>query len=376
METNRPVLWVIDSLGVGGAEQLLVNLVTPMRALRYTPIVAHLYPPADLGPALEAQGAQVEWLRANTRGHLPRALLRRLRIIREKRPVLLHAHLFDAGIVSRLASIITRIPLVHTYHNLSYEYEERVHGRMRLRERVDRMSAFAMDRAIAVSDAVANDCRNRLGVDAAVIHNGIDIDRFANGRAGSNGDLWGPDSSGAVRIVCIGRIEERKGQDVAVDAIRWLRQQGTNVRLALVGSAHDPAVVGKALGDEASTGIRFAGPRRDIPEVLASAHIVLNPARTEGLPLTVMEAMAAGKPIVATRVGGVEELITHGVSGLLVAPDDPRAMAEAMQSLIDDPELAGRLGRQAYEDAKGRLSAEVCAELYAKEYEVVHRNLQ
>lgn len=377
MPTTSPILWVIDSLGVGGAEQLLVNLVIPLRARGFPVTVAHLYPTEDLAPALREHGADVVWLGAKTRAGLPRAVVRLMRLARDVQPALVHAHLFDSSMVTRACRGVMRTPLLQTYHNLSYAYDEQTRGRTSPRERLDRLTRSRVDGVVAVSEAVAADCRARFGVEPRVIHNGIDMRALADAQGGTG--LWDGTPKATTRVVSIGRIERRKGQDIAGDAVRLLRAEGRDLELVLVGGAHDPEVLRHALGqdegegqDEGKRGVRFVGPRDDVPAILAEAHIMLNTSRTEGLPLTVLEAMAAGRPIVATRVGGVGELITHEESGLLVEPGEPqvvaRAVAQALRTLLDDPERATAMGQRAQATARERFSADGCADQYADEY--------
>ncbi len=379
MPTTSPILWVIDSLGVGGAEQLLVNLVIPLRARGFPVTVAHLYPTADLAPALREHGADVVWLGAKTRAGLPRAVVRLMRLARDVQPALVHAHLFDSSMVTRACRGAMHTPLLQTYHNLSYAYDEQTRGHTSPRERLDRMTRSRVDGVVTVSEAVAADCRARFGVEPRVIHNGIDVRALADAQGGTG--LWSDTAEATTRVVSIGRIERRKGQDIAGDAVRLLRAEGRDLELVLVGGAHDPEVLRHALGQakgerDREAGVRFAGPRDDVPAILAEAHIMLNTSRTEGLPLTVLEAMAAGRPVVATRVGGVGELITHGESGLLVEPGEPpgvaqgvaHAVAEALRTLMDDPERANAMGQRAQAIARERFSAEVCADQYADEY--------
>lgn len=371
MPTTSPILWVIDSLGVGGAEQLLVNLVIPLRARGFPVTVAHLYPTEELAPALRERGADVVWLGAKTRAGLPRAVVRLMRLARDVQPALVHAHLFDSSMVTRACRGAMRTPLLQSYHNLSYAYDEQTRGRTSPRERLDRLTRSRVDGVVAVSEAVAADCRARFGVQPRVIHNGVDVRALADPQGGTG--LWDGTPEATTRVVSIGRIERRKGQDIAGDAVRLLRAEGRDLELVLVGGAHDPEVLRHALGqDEGEGGVRFVGPRDDVPAILGEAHIMLNTSRTEGLPLTVLEAMAAGRPIVATRVGGVGELITHGESGLLVEPGEPQAVAhavaQALRTLMDDPERATAMGQRAQATARERFSAEVCADQYAEEY--------
>lgn len=162
------------------------------------------------------------------------------------------------------------------------------------------------------------------------------------------------DGSAPVQVVCVARLNEWKGQEVLVDAIGILRDRGLDVRLSLVGGVYgseiqfrvglERRVAELRLGDR----VRLEGERRDAARLVATADVFALPSRRpEPFGMALVEAMALGRPVVATDAGGPREIVTDGVDGLLVPPGDPRALADAIAGLAADVEGSRRLGAAA-----------------------------
>jgi glycosyltransferase involved in cell wall biosynthesis len=155
-------------------------------------------------------------------------------------------------------------------------------------------------------------------------------------------------SDDEVLFVTVANLRPEKGYDVLLDAARRIADRKLPIRIASVGRGPQGALlharhVDLNLGDR----FQFLGQRDDVLRLLAGADAFVLASRQEGLPVVLMEATSVGIPIVATSVGGVPQVLTHEVDALVVPPDDPTALAEAMARLALDPELRVRLGRQA-----------------------------
>jgi glycosyltransferase involved in cell wall biosynthesis len=171
-----------------------------------------------------------------------------------------------------------------------------------------------------------------------MIPNAVDLDRFRTER---------PPRRGAARVAYVGRLRRVKGLTVLVDAWHALGPGGA-ARLTIAGEGPlrgelQARIEHLALGD----GVTLAGEVSDVPAVLRQADVYVQPSFVEGMPNSVLEAMAAGLPIVATRVSGNEDLVEDGENGLLVPPGDPAALAAAIRRLVDDPALASRMGERS-----------------------------
>jgi glycosyltransferase involved in cell wall biosynthesis len=181
-----------------------------------------------------------------------------------------------------------------------------------------------------------------------MVPNAVDLCRFSpRGLATSA-------QNAPTRITYVGRIEPVKGVSVLVDA--WSQVAGaTNARLAIAGEGKQrEELIGKAREAGLSESIDFMGEVSDVPAILAKTDIYVQPSLQEGLPNAVLEAMAAGLPIVATRVSGNEDVVVNEENGLLVPASDPDALAAALRRLVSDPSLAARMGRRSREMVEKR----------------------
>jgi glycosyltransferase involved in cell wall biosynthesis len=187
-----------------------------------------------------------------------------------------------------------------------------------------------------------------------VVHNGVPEQRSAEVR---------PAAGLRASLVVVGRLSERKGQDLAIQATAVLRDRGHDVTLTVVGDCfpgyEDVAVGLERLVDELgiSDRVSFVGFQDPSP-YLAGADIVVVPSRVESFGLVAAEALMLGRPTVATRVGGLPEVITDGATGRLVEPGRADALADAIGDLLDHPEVAAKMGRNGQVDARRRFSAE------------------
>jgi colanic acid/amylovoran biosynthesis glycosyltransferase len=197
---------------------------------------------------------------------------------------------------------------------------------------------------------MAAECGRSAEEKAVVIHCGVDTDFF---RPRETAPAQPPFS-----LVCVGTLHEVKGQGVLVEACRLLVQEGVDLRCTLVGDGRDRAALTQAIakaGLEERVELAGSLARADVAALLRSAHAVVAPSvptaegKREGIPVVLMEAMASGVPVVASGISGIPELVDDGVSGLLVPPRDPGALARALRRLHDDPGLRERLARAGRE---------------------------
>jgi glycosyltransferase involved in cell wall biosynthesis len=266
-------------------------------------------------------------------------LRRILRLVAEADVV--HAHASKAGFLTRLAAALRRRrgATVFTPHSWSFWAHE---WRSSLWLALERRAAHWCGAIVSVSDA-----ERRAGVAAGVgserqyhvILNGIDPAPFAGARRTVPG-----------RILLVGRLAAQKRPDIAIRALARVRERYPGAQLDLV--AHGPLEAGsRALVAELGLqdGVRFLGKRDDVPELLAKAECFLLTSDYEGCPYTVLEAMAASVPVVATRVGGVPELVADGETGMLFEPGDPEAAAAALQRVLGEREWARGLGEAGRE---------------------------
>ena len=190
------------------------------------------------------------------------------------------------------------------------------------------------------------------------MHNGIDVRRFQQVLHNkSTRKEWGIAPSDFV-IGFIGRLEEQKGITYLLQAIEKLNCSFSHLKVVIVGEG---SLSGQFLVQAISlrlTNVRFTGFQRDTPKFLGMFDVFVLPSLFEGLPVSAIQAMAAGLPVVASRVGGIEEVVEHEVTGLLVEPAHPQELAGALSRLVENPERRLKMGEQAREHAMLRFSAE------------------
>ncbi len=339
---NRTVVYYIDSATFGGTEQALLHLLAGIDRQNWEPVIFHHAEPT-LAPLLE--GARS--MNVNTQ-LVPRmqgfqtvsGLPRFTQQLREERPTIFHAHLnwLLSCKYGLLASILAHIPVVIA---TMQQYMKPPWGRtVYLQHRI--VEKF-IDRYIAVSDAVAQQLCQTFHVPANkihVIHNSIPVDRynFTDSQA-----LKAKLSLGSERqiVLTVARLDRQKGYSYLLEAIQHVH----DATFVIAGDGPEKTAL-KAQADKLGIEDRviFLGYRQDIPELLAGCDLFVLPSLYEGLPLSILEAMAAGKAVVATAVGGTPEAVLDGETGLLVPPGDPVALARAIREILSNPSLLRKMG--------------------------------
>jgi glycosyltransferase involved in cell wall biosynthesis len=335
---RRPrVLIVITLSEVGGAQKYVAQLL-PGLAERFDVAVA-----AGGGPlryASKAAGVRFLPLRNLHRPINPLrdllALVELISLIRRERPDIVHANSSKAGVLGRLAAVAARVPIrIFTVHGWAFTAYSGPASWAYLC--ADRLAGRWTTVTICVAEherssgITARTCRSDRTV---VIPNAVDVS--AAPVANVNG--------GTPRLVTVGRLKAPKDYGTLTRAFAAL-PSGTFEAL-IVGDGPDrPKVEAELVRLGLANAVRLLGERTDVPVLLAGSDVFVLSSTSEGLPLSVEEAMAAGLPVVASAVGGVPELVVDGETGYLVPPGDAERLAEALGSLLDDPALRLRMGR-------------------------------
>jgi len=354
---------VVWSFEVGGAEKLAIQIATHVDRRAYAPAICVLAQDGPLRAEMEATGAPVFAVEPDG---LPRGVLRVLRVLREFRPDVLHSHNYGAGFYAAVAGRLAGVPVLMTRH-----------GRPKV------VAPFPMARAVtsrltsrfvAVSDDVYRLMMERSGVSpekVCTVLNGVDLDAFAGQPdAAARGRMGVP--AGRFLFGTVGRLGRAKAQDHMVMALRALLDEGLDVHLVLAGEGDQRPVI-EAARDELRLRDRVTliGNCADVPGFLRSIDAFVLSSYTEGIPVALLEAMAAGLPLVSTAVGGIPEVVADGESGLLVEVKRPDLLAAAMGRLVQDAALRVRLGAAARETVRQRFSARRMVEQYCREYDAL-----
>lgn len=332
------ILYVITELDVGGAERALVELATRLDRERYAPEVACLAGEGPLAEPLRERGIPVHCLAA--RGRWDLRVLWRLRKLAAGFD-LVHSFLYHANMATRIAAMGSGVGAVVC--------AARVAERSRPRRRTIECWSH---RLVDVEVCVSNGVRDYLGAGGfprdklRVIPNGVDVDRFGPRDPELKESLAiAPD---VPLITTIGRLHEQKGISYLLRAVSSMRHSRRACHLLIVG--HGPLddelkALAKQFG--VADRVTFLGFCDDVPRVLAATDIFVLASLWEGMPNAVLEAMAAGLPVVATRVEGTVDLIDDGKTGMLVMPRDVPGLATSILRLLDDPARARALGKAA-----------------------------
>jgi len=344
------ILYLITELDVGGAQVALLRMLKGLDRSRFSPAVACLYNgDRSIAREIRALNIQVFDARMRSKRDVP-ALGRLYNEIRRVRPTILHAHLFHANLPGRILGRLAGVPIIIcTEHSMALESE--------LRYRLNRWTIGLVDRVIAVSANVRDFCISHIGLPpekVTLIYNGIELPvslhmsrQTARARLGL--------SSEETVLGVVSRLDPAKGIDVLIRAMPCVE----NATLVIVGDGVERALLEKLAGElGVSRRIVWAGYQPEVYNLLPAFDVFVQPSRFEGLPTTVIEAMAAGLPVVATAVGGTPEVVEDGVTGLLLPPADPAALAKAINHLLGDPPLRLALGRAGRERAARQFSVE------------------
>jgi glycosyltransferase involved in cell wall biosynthesis len=370
---GRRVLILLGGLPVGGAEVNVVAVMPWFVKVGIEPIVCTLSRDSDsfLAERLEQEtGCSRFDLGADGLFDLP--AMRRLRqLVRAEGVEIVHAEDQYSSIFGGFATRALPTRFVLTRHVLL----EWMHpAREAVKSRLVFLAARHADAVVTVSEAV----RDRFARQAHlaperidVIHNGIDLEPFepaADDRVTARTLLgWEPDRP---VVTIVGVVRPGKGHELLLDAVPALKAAHPGVTVKIVGGGDlSPALmdVVASFGDT----VDILGARADIPEILAASDVIVQASHSEGLPTVMMEAGAAGRPVVATDVGGTRDVVRHDETGVIVAKGDSEALAAGVLRLLSDPCVAREMGRRARERIFSTFSLEVQATQTAALYDRV-----
>lgn len=280
------------------------------------------------------------------------AILRLANAFRELQPHVVHLQSTHAHVLGGAAARITRVPAVI----LSRRLDNPIRGRL-----AGWKYRHFYDSVISVSD----------GVKDVLADAGVNQELISTVHSSVPNSLWQYDGDGErIRrelglnsthrvVTAIAHIERRKGIDTLIDAIPLILEQVPQARALIVGGgSHRQAIERRVTAMGLQGKVFLPGFRSDIPDILAASNVVVSPSYLEGCSNSLMEGMAAGKPVIGTKVGGTPEIIEHWVNGLLVPPKDPEALAWAVVRVITDESLAAEFGKVGRRIAREKFSVD------------------
>ena len=359
------VLAVIASSDFGGAERAFASLLKGLHPHRFQVYVA-----------CHGQGPMTDEYRRHAAGlwALPltsifdaRSVVTLAELMRRLACDIVHSYLWTADVLAGLASALARVPI--RLATVGGEYFRAVdeqgirRARKALLSRTHRAAYWPFDRVIAVSRRTAEDLTSRAGIRVAprkvtTILNGLDLEPGGSAASITRADLGLP-PAGPV-LVTAANFVPMKGHRWLIEAMPAILARFPDATLVLAGGGPGlQATRERVAAAGLAPRVRILGPRADGVALLALSDVVVLPSvAAEGLPIVILEALALGKPVVATRVGGIPEVIEDGETGLLVAPGDPSALADAVSALLADPGGTSALAARGRAAWRVRFSAE------------------
>jgi glycosyltransferase involved in cell wall biosynthesis len=350
--TPLRVLYLIDSLGPGGAQRQLVTLVRSLDRTLVAPEVAVYHPLSHFRPELDAAGVPVHLL-PGSGGRDPRVLIALARLLTRERYDIVHSYLRTPGTLVRLAAPFSRkTRVVVSERNVDL-------GRSRVRLALERLLCRRADAMITNADAIAREVERLVPAWSDRMHvvpNGVDWTEPTEAeRASGEGFRARHVGDADILLGIVGRVEQQKAPDLLVDALELVPDALLRrLKIVWVGPRIDAeladSVESRLSGSALDGRVEFIGETKDTRRVYLGVDGVLLCSRWEGLPNVVLEALAHGRPVIATDVGDTGKLLGDGSWGWLVPPDDARSVAEALTRLVVTPrDELNTMGRRGAE---------------------------
>lgn len=353
------MLVVVTLAETGGAQTYVAHLLPALCASFDVTVAAHGDGP--LAAAVEEAGATLVPLEHLRRPLSPvgdlRAVLELWRLCRRVRPRLVHLNSSKAVVIGTVAAWLARVPVrLVTVHGWPFKTETGI--RKAIYAGASRAVRPLVTRAICVAEnerTVGIAAHAIRPSQAVVIHNGVEIPEAASAPTGRD-------------VVTVTRLRPPKDTTTLVAAAARVRDLFD--RLLVVGDGPDRPEVERLVSELGLDGqVELLGDRDDVDAILARASVFVLSSRSEGLPMAVLEAMAAGVPTIASNVGGIPEVVNDGADGVLVAPGDAHALADALRRLLDDAELRLSMGRKARERARASFGLDHFREAHVALYD-------
>jgi glycosyltransferase involved in cell wall biosynthesis len=347
MKERIKVLEIIDSLGSGGAESLLKNFVLEAKKNNLFNIeIATLYSNAIFKKEIEDAGISIWDLGLTFKFNLM-GVTKLIKLVKERKYNVIHVHLFPADIFAALASLFLPKDIVWIFSE-HCDYNRR--RTLKIFKILDNFTYSRYSKIVCVSKQVEFALLNWIPSNKGktkVISNAVPIPKFLNLCSIKTYD-----------ILFVGRLTKQKGVEILLKAIKILKNEySRNMKIAIVGDGElkenlDNLTVELGVDRE----VKFLGVRKNIKELMVSSKIIVLPSRSEGFGIVIIEAMSNMLPVIATNVGGIPELIENGKDGILVPPENPKALARAINNLLENKELREKLSKAAYKKVKKEFS--------------------
>jgi len=363
------VLHLIDTTGPGGAETVFIQLADLMRIQGYRSVVV-IRGPGWVYDQLLERGIQPVVLDAKGSFNI-KFLLSLVALIRKERVSLIHSHLLGSNVYAAIAGLLTRIPVVATYHGMVD-----VAANERFRRIKHTVMRWGIKHYVVVSNGLLSNIRDQGLLDpsrSSVVYNGIDTDKYGlSGSSAIKEELNLPNDT--VLVGSLGNIRPAKGYDLLIAAAAQVVQKVPKAHFIIAGDKKASLMNElEALVERLNIAehIHFLGFRHDSAKMLSQMDMFLLSSSSEGFSISTVEAMATGLPVLVTRCGGPEEIITHNASGWMVPVGEPDALAEGLIELMSNKVMSSRIAKAGRMRAVDNFGLQQMIDGYDK----IYRNL-
>ena len=355
------ILQVIPYFGLGGAEIMCENLVEALIDASNDVTVISLYSTkTPITERLEKRGVKIIYL--DKRVGLDFSIAKKmLKIINEEKPDVIHTHLASLKYAySAVKKSKIKIPIVHTVHSIAQKESP-------LRDRIFNRFWYKNGKVIpvALSKEIQKTVLQVYGLDeqdVPIVFNGLNFSKCIQKQAYSSDEK--------IKLLHIGRFTAEKNHQCIIDAVRLLTDSGVNVSLKLIGEGPLKAEIEQNVRELGlDSVVEFMGAQSNVYPFLSDADVFMLPSIYEGIPLSLVEAIGTGLPIVASNVGGIPDMIENEVNGLIITPD-AESLASAIKRLVESEELREKLGKNALSESD-RFSAKNMAKKYLEIYDTL-----
>ncbi len=337
------VVYLAHAFMVGGAEEMVLNLVRHLPP-RFEPMVCCIHEAGPIGEEIRRTGTPLTVLGLEPGLRRPGDIGGIRRYLRARRPAIVHTFLLTASLYGRLAAILEHVPIVIGTEVNIYQRKRRHHAL------AERLLMRWTDRVVVSAESVRDFYVRQVHADPArvdVIYNAVDFTQAqpTRTRAEVRRDCGVPEQAFVGGMIA--RLTEQKGHRFLFDAMAVAPALAAMHAIVIGGGDLQSALVRQVEDLGLSGRVHFLGPRRDLGDLLGAMDVFVMPSLWEGLPLSLVLAMGAGLPVVATAVAGIPEVVDAGRTGLLVAPGDAAALGAALTTIATDVAARERLGRDA-----------------------------
>lgn len=355
------VLHIIERLEFGGAETLLLTFAKSVDRDKFNVIFCCLDEKGSIATMIARKGFKVVCLKAPRYIYSYKKVFRLAKLIRKEKIDIVHTHLHKANYIGRLIAYLTRVKIIcKSEHGYSGDYRQQNIIVMPEYMKKNMLLDHITDAIIYVSEAQLRNSGNRVAPDRKhVIHNGVDAERFElRDDRGITRERLGLSDKDIVMGV-VANLHTYKGHIYLLRALKELLLSYPSAKLLVIGKGPEEPTLKSAaeeLGVEGN--IIFLGCREDIPELIRCLDIMVLPSLFESFGIVLIEALCSKVPVIATNVGGIPEIVKDGETGILVPSQDPKALLNAMLSLIENPEVARKMSKRGREVALSKFSGQ------------------